>query len=76
MEEQNLNEMLLVRRQKLQELVDSGKDPHEIEKFEGTIYAKEIKDNYENYEGKVVIIKFKNRRNQNILCIIKERLDP
>ena len=52
MEEQNLNEMLLVRRQKLQELVDSGKDPHEIEKFEGTIYAKEIKDNYENYEGK------------------------
>lgn len=54
MEEQNLNEMLLVRRQKLQDLVDAGKDPHEIEKFEGAIYSKEIKDNYDNYEGKVV----------------------
>jgi len=53
-EEQNLNEMLLVRRQKLQDLVDAGKDPHEIEKFEGAIYSKEIKDNYDNYEGKVV----------------------
>ena len=50
----NLNEMLLVRRQKLQDLVDAGKDPHEIEKFEGAIYSKEIKDNYDNYEGKVV----------------------
>lgn len=54
MEEQNLNEMLLVRRQKLHDLVDAGKDPHEIEKFEGAIYSKEIKDNYDNYEGKVV----------------------
>lgn len=54
MEEQNLNEMLLVRRQKLQDFVDAGKDPHEIEKFEGAIYSKEIKDNYDNYEGKVV----------------------
>ena len=54
MEEQNLNEMLLVRRQKLQDLEDAGKDPHEIEKFEGAIYSKEIKDNYDNYEGKVV----------------------
>lgn len=46
--------MFLVRRQKLQELIDNGKDPHEIEKFENTIYSKEIKDNYENFEGKVV----------------------
>ncbi len=52
MEEQNLNEMLLVRRQKLHDLVDAGKDPHEIEKFEGAIYSKEIKDNYDNTTSK------------------------
>ena len=45
MEEQNLNEMLLVRREKLKELVEAGKDPHEIEKFEDTVYSKDIKDN-------------------------------
>ena len=72
MEEQNLNEMLLVRRQKLQELVDSGKDPHEIEKFEGTIYAKEIKDNYENYEGKVVRLagRIRTKRGHGKVCFM------
>ena len=72
MEEQNLNEMLLVRRQKLQELVDSGKNPHEIEKFEGTIYAKEIKDNYENYEGKVVRLagRIRTKRGHGKVCFM------
>lgn len=70
MEEQNLNEMLLVRRQKLQELVDSGKDPHEIEKFEGTIYAKEIKDNYENYEGKVVRLAGRIRTKEDMVKFV------
>lgn len=54
MQDTNLNEMLLVRREKLKELIEKGKDPHEIEKFENTIYSKEIKDNYSEYEGKVV----------------------
>ena len=54
MQDTNLNEMLLVRRQKLKELIENGKDPHEIEKFEDTIYSKTIKENYSDYEGKVV----------------------
>lgn len=54
MQDINLNEMLLVRREKLKELIDNGKDPHEIEKFENTVYSKTIKDNYSEYEGKVV----------------------
>lgn len=54
MQDINLNEMLLVRREKLKELIDNGKDPHEIEKFENTVYSKTIKDNYSQYEGKVV----------------------
>ena len=44
MQDTNLNEMLLVRRQKLKELIENGKDPHEIEKFEDTIYSKTIKN--------------------------------
>lgn len=54
MQDTNLNEMLLVRRQKLKGLIENGKDPHEIEKFEDTIYSKTIKENYSDYEGKVV----------------------
>lgn len=54
MEEQNLNEMLLIRREKLKKLVEEGKDPHKIENFKDAIYAKTIKDNYSEYEEKSV----------------------
>lgn len=72
MEELNLNEMLLVRRQKLQELVESGNDPHEIEKFEGTVYTKEIKENYENFEGKVVRVsgRIMTKRGHGKVCFM------
>ncbi len=54
MEELNLNEMLLIRREKLKKLVDEGKDPHKIENFKDVTYSKIIKDNYDEYEGKTV----------------------
>lgn len=54
MEEQNLNEMLLIRREKLKKLVEEGKDPHKIENFKDAIYAKTIKDNYSEFEEKSV----------------------
>ncbi|MDO5018475.1 MAG: lysine--tRNA ligase [Lagierella massiliensis] len=54
MEEQNLNEMLLIRREKLKKLVDEGKDPHTIENFKNTVYSKDIKDNYDKFEEKTV----------------------
>ena len=54
MEEQNLNEMLLIKREKLKNLVDSGKDPHTVENFKGAIHSKDIKDNYDEYEGNTV----------------------
>ena len=54
MEEQNLNEMLLIRREKLKKLVEEGKDPHTIENFRGAIHSKEIVDNYDEYEEKIV----------------------
>ena len=51
-EEKRLNEMLVLRRQKLQELRDAGKDPFKISKFDVTHYSKEIKDNFEALEEK------------------------
>lgn len=54
MENKDLNEMLLIRRQKLQTLIDEGKDPHQIGKFENIIKSKDIKNDYDNYEGKEV----------------------
>lgn len=72
MEELNLNEMLLVRRQKLQELVESGNDPHEIEKFEGTVYTKDIKEKYEEFEGKVVRVsgRIMTKRGHGKVCFM------
>lgn len=54
MEEQNLNEMLLIRREKLKTLVEEGRDPHKIENFRGAIHSKDIIDNYDEYEEKSV----------------------
>lgn len=53
-EEQDISELLKIRREKLAELVDSGKNPFEITKYDFNAYAKDIKENYESYEGKTV----------------------
>ncbi|MEW8973611.1 MAG: lysine--tRNA ligase [Tissierellaceae bacterium] len=54
--EQNMNEMLMMRREKLQELIDKGKNPFLIENFDYTHHSKEIKDNFEEIEGKKVSV--------------------
>ena len=54
METHKINEMLLIRREKLNNLVEEGKNPHEIENFKDTIYSKEIETHYEDYENKTV----------------------
>lgn len=51
---QDLNEMLQIRREKLEKLKDDGKNPHAIVNFRNRTLSKEIKDNFEEYEGKVV----------------------
>ena len=51
---QDLNEMLRVRREKLHDLKEEGKDPHHIVNFKNRINSKEIKDNFEDYEDKTV----------------------
>ena len=55
-QEQDLNQLLKVRREKLQNLRDEGKDPYVITKFDVSHHSQEIKDNFEELEGKTVTI--------------------
>ena len=54
--EQELNEILKVRREKLAALQENGKNPFEQTKFDFTHLTKDIKSNYEEHEGKTVKI--------------------
>ncbi len=54
--EQNLNEMLKIRREKLTKLMESGKNPYLIEKYNYTHHSDEIKDNYDELEGERVSV--------------------
>ena len=54
--EQDINQLLKVRREKLKELQENGKDPFQITKYDVTHHSQEIKDNYDELEGKSVSI--------------------
>ena len=51
---QDLNEMLQIRREKLEKLKADGKNPHAIVNFRNRSLSKDIKDNFEEFEGKIV----------------------
>lgn len=53
---ENLNEMLQIRRQKLQELLDANENPYVHEKFDNSNNTKEISDNFDEFDGKEVKI--------------------
>ncbi|WP_242985407.1 lysine--tRNA ligase [Vallitalea okinawensis] len=55
-QEQGLNELLQIRRDKLKDLMDNGRNPFEITKFDQTHHSKEILDGFESLEGKEVVI--------------------
>ena len=55
-QEQDLNHLLAVRREKLAELVAAGRDPFAITSYDVTHHSQEIKDNYEALEGSEVSI--------------------
>lgn len=52
--QQDLNQLRKVRREKLAELQEQGKDPFQIMKYDVTHHSKEVKDNFEELEGKTV----------------------
>lgn len=55
-QEQDLNQLLKVRREKLANLVEAGKNPFEITKYEVTAHSMEIKEHYDEMKGKEVTI--------------------
>lgn len=55
-EELDINHLMQIRRDKLKELQEQGKDPFEITKFNRTNTAGEIKANYEKFEEKDVTV--------------------
>ena len=52
--EQDLNQLLKVRREKLAALQENGKDPFQITKYDVTHHSMEVKNNFEELEGKTV----------------------
>ena len=54
--EQDINQLLKVRREKLTALQEAGKDPFRITKFDVTHHSTDIKDNFEELEGKKVTV--------------------
>ena len=55
-QEQDVNQLLKVRREKLAALQAAGKDPFQITKYDQTHHSVEVKENYEELEGKQVSI--------------------
>ena len=55
-QEQDINQLLKVRREKLANLQEAGKDPFQITKYDVTHHSTEIKENYSELEGKTVRI--------------------
>ena len=54
--EQDINQLLKVRREKLVALQEAGKDPFQITKYDVTHHSQEIRDNFDALEGKGVSI--------------------
>ena len=52
-QEQDLNHLRKVRREKLAELQANGQNPFEITKYDVTHHSQEVKDNFDELEGKI-----------------------
>ncbi len=73
---EELSEILRVRREKLAELREAGRDPFELTRFERTAWSKEITDNFDAFEDKRVAvagrIMSKRGMGKAIFCHIKD----
>lgn len=56
MTEENLTEQRQIRRQKLRDLQEAGRNPFLVEKWDQDSFSQTIKDDFENYDGKEVSI--------------------
>ena len=75
-EEQDLSEILQVRRDKLKALQDEGRDPFQQTRFVRSAWSAEIKNDYESFDGKTVQvagrIMSKRGMGKAIFCHIKD----
>ena len=55
-QQQDLGELLRIRREKLKALRDEGRDPFQITKFDVTHHTQDIKDNFDAMEGSAVSV--------------------
>ena len=55
-QQQDLGELLCIRREKLKALQDEGRDPFQITKFDVTHHTQDIKDNFDALEGSEVSV--------------------
>ena len=55
-QQQDIHQLLQVRRDKLRELQENGKDPFRITRYDATHHSLEIKDHFEELEGKSVSV--------------------
>ena len=74
--QQELSEILQVRRDKLKTLQEEGRDPFTETKFQRSAWSVEVKNNYENFEGQTVAvagrIMSKRGMGKAIFCHIKD----
>ena len=61
-QEQDINHLLKVRREKLAELQQNGRDPFQITKFDQTHHSLEVKGLYEAHESELL----KDRQEPNV----------
>ena len=54
--EEDLNALMKVRREKLLDLQNAGKDPFQITKYDVTYHSEDVKNNFENLQGKEVSV--------------------
>lgn len=54
--EENFNDLIRVRREKLKNLQDAGQDPFQITKYDVTCHSADVKENYDELEGKEVSV--------------------
>ena len=55
-QELDLNQLMMIRREKLENLKEGGNNPFEITKFNRTHTSKQVVDNYDELEGKDVTV--------------------
>ncbi len=68
--EENLNEILRFRREKLADLINEGKNPFEITKFDRTHTSKDVKDNYTTEKREL------HKRGSDEVEIIDAKISP